>query len=397
MNEPAVAHARNGLKNHGEFHLLPDAMKKWISASPSAAVDFHEFFSDGGKFEEVREVGLPFYRSEPRPSIIVDAEAWPRMSAPDALEHPQWHAFGTLAHEIGHHRFNATTVPFTGNTPQQYVQYRSELEGQAIVGAFRIFRELEAVPPFDKQLPFNSIGYLNGIELGQLYKDWKAGRLDDAQAVAAISDKVADTPFRRSDPSPGKDGALTDRNGDGQLTHRDLYLRDFERIPRFHPQPDAPAVEPSAPIQPAVTPLLSDSAHPAHDLYAQTLRAFAASPQIAAAGYSQERQQLLAANLVAGNLNLLESRNGPPLQERIDRVDAATIASDGSHITLIQRAAQNSTSFRFGLPMEQAHSGSLEAASQQAFDGLQQQKAQEIARQAERDLAPQPQPEGPSR
>ena len=78
-------------------------------------------------------------------------------------------------------------------------------------------------------------------------------------------------------------------------------------------------------------------------------------------------------------------------------MDAATLASDGSHITLIQRAAQSSTSFRFGLRMEQAHSGSLEAASQQAFDGLQQQKAQEIARQAERDLAPQPQPEGPSR
>ena len=49
------------------------------------------------------------------------------------------------------------------------------------------------------------------------------------------------------------------------------------------------------------------------------------------------------------------------------------------------------------MPLEQARSGSVEAASQQAFDGLQQQKAQEIARQAERDLAPQPQPEGPSR
>ena len=156
-------------------------------------------------------------------------------------------------------------------------------------------------------------------------------------------------------------------------------------------EPDSPQTAPT------VIPLLSDPAHPAHGLYAQTLRAFAASSQIGAAGYSQERQQLVAANLVAGNLNVRESRDGHPLQERIDRVDAATIASDGSHITLIQRAAQNSTSFRFGLPMEQAHSGSIEAASQQAFDGLQQQKAQEIARQAERDLAPQPQPEGPSR
>ncbi|PZO64888.1 MAG: hypothetical protein DI635_04560 [Pseudoxanthomonas suwonensis] len=230
-----------------------------------------------------------------------------------------------------------------------------------------------------------------------MYKEWKAGRLDDAQAVAAIADKVADTPFRRSDPAPGKEGTLTDQDGDGRLTHRDLYLRDFERIPRFHPQPDAPAMEPSASTQPTAIPLLYDPAHPAHDMYAQTLRAFAASPQIVAAGYSQERQQLIAANLVAGNLNVRESRNGPPLQERIDRVDAATIASDGSHITLIQRAAHNSTSFRFGLPMERAHAGSLEAASQQAFDGLHQQKAQELTRQAERDRAPQPQPDGASR
>ena len=43
-----------------------------------------------------------------------------------------------------------------------------------------------------------------------------------------------------------------------------------------------------------------------------------------------------------------------------------------------------------GLPIEQAHSGSIEAASKLAFDGLQQQKAQELARQAERERAPQP-------
>ena len=47
--------------------------------------------------------------------------------------------------------------------------------------------------------------------------------------------------------------------------------------------------------------------------------------------------------------------------------------------------------------MEQARGGSIEAASQQAFDGLQQQKAPELAQQAERDRAPQPEPEGPSR
>ena len=52
--------------------------------------------------------------------------------------------------------------------------------------------------------------------------------------------------------------------------------------------------------------------------------------------------------------------------------------------------------FRFTMPLEQARSGSLEAASQQAFDGLQQQKTQELARLAERARAPQPEPEGPA-
>lgn len=133
-------------------------------------------------------------------------------------------------------------------------------------------------------------------------------------------------------------------------------------------------------------------------MYAQTLRAFAASPQVAAAGYSKVQQQLAAANLVAGTLNMPRSRNlDGPMQEKLDRVDAAAIATDGSYITLIQRMAQNSTLFRFGLPMEQAHGGSVEAASQQAFDGLQQQKSQELARQAERTHALQPEPESPVR
>lgn len=46
--------------------------------------------------------------------------------------------------------------------------------------------------------------------------------------------------------------------------------------------------------------------------------------------------------------------------------------------------------FRFGLPLEQALGGSLEAASKQAFEGLEQRNVLESARQAQRDLAPQP-------
>lgn len=62
-------------------------------------------------FEDLRERACP--------TIFVDSKIWAQLTAPDALEYPQFHAFGALAHDIGHHRYNASTVPFTGNTPQQ--------------------------------------------------------------------------------------------------------------------------------------------------------------------------------------------------------------------------------------------------------------------------------------
>ena len=231
------------------------------------------------------------------------------------------------------------------STPQQYVQYRSELEGQSIFGAFRILRELETVPPFDKQMPFNSIGYLNGIELGQLYKDWKAGRLDDAQAVAAIADKVADTLFRRSDPAPGKEGTLTDQDGDGRLTHRDLYLRDSERIPRFNPQPDAPAMEPSVSTQPAAIPLLSDPAHPAHDLYAQTLRAFAASHT-----RSARAQHRVIECVASPRAPARRAPAGTPLPLGIDLIHGISRDSGDAITGMDQAAARTPTSVPMSSP-----------------------------------------------
>ncbi len=132
--------------------------------------------------------------------------------------------------------------------------------------------------------------------------------------MGAITDKVADRPFRRSDPEPGKDGGLTDQDGDGRLAHRDLYLRDFERIPRFHPQRNAPVVEPSAAVQPATIPLLDNPAHPGHALYAEALQGMQASPYFS----GEQNQQQLAANLVAAIATLPEGRVGDGLlQERL--------------------------------------------------------------------------------
>ena len=97
---------------------LPNEINEWVSKSESASSAFNEFFRDRGKIVERPKAGLPYYESEPIPTIFVDEKTWSPMLAVDALEHPQLHAFGALAHDIGHHRFNATTVLFTGNTPQ---------------------------------------------------------------------------------------------------------------------------------------------------------------------------------------------------------------------------------------------------------------------------------------
>lgn len=89
--------------------------------------------------------------------------------------------------------------------------------------------------------------------------------------------------------------------------------------------------------------------------------------------------------------------HGALTQEKLDRIDAGTLSGDGTSVMAIEGKPGALAHFRFTWPLEQAHSGSIEAASQQAFDGLQQQKAQEMTRQAERERAPQPQPEGPAR
>ena len=168
--------------------------------------------------------------------------------------------------------------------------------------------------------------------------------------------------------------------------------------PQSQSQPDAPATEPSTSAQPATIPLLSDPAHPAHAMYAQALQSIAASAQLSGGRCPIEQQQLIAANLVAGMVSLPQSRmHGALTQEKLDRIDAVTLSSDGASVMAIEGKPGALAHFRFTWPLEQAHSGSIEAASQQAFDGLQQQKAQEMTRQAERERAPQPQPEGPAR
>jgi len=219
------------LRARPEFRDFPERIQAWIAESPTAAAGFAEFFKRGGTVEELPEVGLPYYWATEPPKIFVEESQWRQLQAKDAPVWPQRHMFGTLAHEIGHHRYNTGSVPFQGRSADEYVQYRAGLEAQAIFNAFPIFKELEHQPEFKGGKPFGSIGYLNEVELGSLYGDWKAGRLRDAEVVERMAVKVADAPYTLAKPPQ-------DIDGNGTVTHRDAYLRDYTRYvePKLQPQ-----------------------------------------------------------------------------------------------------------------------------------------------------------------
>ncbi|ALN60105.1 hypothetical protein GLE_4764 [Lysobacter enzymogenes] len=223
---------RDFLESNRSFQAMPDHIRGWILASPNATADFATFFEKGGTIQADPNQSKPLYRPSSPPSIVVNESEWAALRQYGTNPWPQRHMFGMLAHEIGHDKDN-TTRPFpAGGSRDEYVQYRSEIEATAIFNAFPIFKDLKDTPEFSKEAPFDSIGYLHGIELAKLYREWNAGELNDKQVVSAIASKVADTRYTLGGP-------LSDQDGNGVLTHRDAYLQDFEHVlrPKSEAQP----------------------------------------------------------------------------------------------------------------------------------------------------------------
>lgn len=209
------------LAQDDRFLDMPQSIQSWILNSTHATADFADFFRRGGSIQGQENVDLPYFQESTPPRIVVNGAQWEVLKQKDAPEWPQRNLFGTLAHEIGHDRYNTGKVLFTGTTAEEYVQYRSELEAYAIFNAFPIFKDLENTPGF-KHKPFDAIGYLHYVELGGMYGQWRCGELDDQTVIDLMTSKVADAPYKLSRP-------VQDMNRDGVLTHRDNYLQDFEQ------------------------------------------------------------------------------------------------------------------------------------------------------------------------
>lgn len=305
------------LKQNSEFLDMPSQIRSWIQASPNATRDFAEFFRRGGFIDEGENVKLPYFREMTPPRIVVDGVQWDRARQEGAAEWPQRHQFGTLAHEIGHDRYNTGTVPFTGRTADEYVQYRAGLEAQAIFNAFPIFKDLERHPDFKDGFPFGSIGYLQGMELGQMYKQWRNGELDDKTVVGRIAAQVPDRPYTLGGP-------LQDQNADHQLTHRDSYLRDYAQYIAPKLEPHASRNVPSSPADPG---------HPDHAMLEQIRAGVRKIDRAVGKGYDDISERVSRCLLAAckDHRQMYPDARSPSLAAHaLNRVDHVVMGTTGN-------------------------------------------------------------------
>lgn len=359
------------LDQNSEFLDMPSQIRSWIQASPNASTDFAEFFRRGGFIDEGENVPLPYFRETTPPRIVVDGAKWDVLRQKDALEYPQFTIFGTLAHEIGHDRFNTGAVPFTGKTADEYVQYRAGLEAQAIFNAYPIFKDLEQHPDF-KERPFNSIGYLQGMELGQMYKQWRNGELDDKTVVDRIAAKVPDRPYTLG-------GSLQDQNGDGQLTHRDAYLRDYNQYIAPKLEPRAPSNEPTGPADPK---------HPDHAMLEQIRAGVRKVDQEVGKPYDDASERISRCLLAACKDNREMCPNARDVSlaaNALNRVDHVLMGTTGN-IFAVEGRPDDPANKRVVVPVETAVRTPVEQ-SDEKLQAANQSIAQERAMVQQQELA----------
>lgn len=359
------------LKQNEQFLGMPEKIRGWIGESEHATTDFADFFRNGGTIQTRVGIELPYYESIESPRIMVKEEAWLKAQKKDALVSPQLFAFGTLAHEIGHDRYNTGTVPFTGKTAEDYVDYRAGLEAQAIFNAYPIFKDLEEHPDLKGRLPFDSIGYLQGMELAQMYNQWRDGELDDKTVVDRIAAKVPDRLYTL--------GAMQDQNGDGQLTHRDAYLRDYNQY-------IAPKLERPAPSNEPIGP--ADPKHPDHAMLEQIRAGVRKVDQEIGKSYDDASERISRCLLAACKDNremYPNARDVSLAANALNRVDHVLLGTTGN-LFAIEGRPDDPAHKRAFVPVEAAARTPVEQ-SDEKLQAANQSIAQERALAQQQELA----------
>lgn len=303
------------LKAHSEFQGMPSRTRDWILHSPHASEDFARFFQKGGMIESRDGVSLPYYYATQPPRIVVNKGDYDALHGPNAKQviESELAIFTTLAHEIGHDKFNPGAMPFRGRGEDEYVEYRANLEASAVFNAFAIITEFKGYADFEPR--WNHIGYGQGGGLGAaaIHSDWSKGMLTDEQAIARLAAPIPNFSYTRSEP-------LIDQNGDGVLTQRDAYLRDYRALMQHQPTQSAAGAEVPGLRETTGRGEPSGPGHPDHDLYSQI------AAQVSEHGRQHSRQWDGASERMTASLLALVKESG------LSRVDHVVFSTRNEHI-----------------------------------------------------------------
>ncbi|MGN7920188.1 XVIPCD domain-containing protein [Lysobacter sp. 22409] len=361
------------------FQALPQRTRDWILQSPHATADFAAFFEKGGRVEPASHVDLPYYHATEPPKIYISAKTYADLTGPDAPNRidTELRLFATLAHEIGHDKHHTGTEPFRGKTADEYVEYRSRLEAKTVFNAYPIFDDLQKSDPAFRA-KWDAIGYGrgSGLEPAGIYSEWKSGRIDDDAAIARLAAPIPNFPYTRREP-------LTDLSGDGVLTQRDAYLRDYAMLVR--PPVSEQQTDPASRGQPqgAVSRSPTEPGHRDHGLYAQIAGHVRAQDQQHGRQWDQTSERLTASLLALSKEAGLTQVDHVVFSTRTDRVAA------GENVFVVQGRLDDPAHLRAHMKTEEATRTSesisfakVEALSERALGQapMQTQMQDELAR-----------------
>lgn len=177
----------------------------------------------------------------------------------------------------------------------------------------------------------------------------------------------------------GVDGQNKNRHGPAEAQEPAGRARTLTPTGAGHGGGNPAHTDPTPQPKPSQAPLMSNSAHLAHEMYLQALKAFDASPNIPANAFSQQEKERLAAGVVA---QALTQKDAFP-QARIDHV---VFSADRSTVIGVMGALDSPSHHLAAANVQGALATALTQSSQvsqTALESLQQNQGQQVGSQAQ--------------
>lgn len=314
---------------------------------------------------------------------MVNKGAYDALHGPNAKQaiESELAMFTTLAHEIGHDKFNPGAMPFRGRCEDEYVEYRANLEAGAVFNAFPIITELKGYAEFQPR--WNHIGYGQGGGLGTaaIHSDWSKEILTDEQAIARLAAPIPNFPYTRNEP-------LIDQNGDGVLTQRDAYLRDYRALMQRSPTQSGAGAEVSGPREAPGRSDPSRPGHPDHGLYSQIAGQVREQDRQHGRQWDETSERMTASLLVLAKDSGLSQVDHVVFSIKNEHVAA------GENVFVVQGRLDDPAHLRAHMKTDEA-ARTPEAASFEKVEAINERIARQTAQAQALGQTPEETPKGP--